>query len=72
MLLLLLLVSLLIDFLAGKAVAAPVPVPVPVPTQEKEEEVVVVHNSGFVYWLWGQTSSDKIRTREAIYGSSSK
>ncbi|KAM3738490.1 hypothetical protein ACB098_09G134200 [Castanea mollissima] len=70
MLLLLLLVSLLIGFLAGKAVAAPVPVPVP--TQEKEEEVVVVQNSGFVFWLWGQTSSDKIRTREAIYGSSSK
>ena len=59
--LLLLLVSLLEGFLAGKAV------PVPVPTQEKEEEVVVNNNSGFVFWLWGQTSSDKIRTREAIY-----
>jgi len=45
-----------------------VPAPVPVPTQEKEEEVVVNNNSGFVFWLWGQTSSDKIRTREAIYG----
>ena len=44
------------------------PAPVPVPTQEKEEEEVVNNNSGFVFWLWGQTSSDKIRTREAIYG----
>ena len=59
----LLLVSLLNDFLAGKAV------PVPVPTQEKQEEVVVVNNSGFVSWLWGQTSSDRISTREAMYGS---
>ena len=63
----LLLVSLLKGFLAGKAV--PVPVPVPVPTQEKQEEVVVVNNSGFVSWLWGQTSSDRISTREAMYGS---
>ena len=61
----LLLVSLLKGFLAGKAV----PVPVPVPTQEKQEEVVVVNNSGFVSWLWGQTSSDRISTREAMYGS---
>lgn len=61
--LLLLLVSLLKGFLAGKAV------PVPVPTQEKQEEVVVVNNSGFVSWLWGRTSSDRISTREAMYGS---
>ena len=59
-----LLVSLLKGFFSGKAV----PAPVPVPTQEKEEEEVVNNNSGFVFWLWGQTSSDKIRTREAIYG----
>ena len=58
---LLLVVSLLKGFLAGKAV--------PVPTQEKQEEVVVVNNSGFVSWLWGQTSSDRISTREAMCGS---
>ena len=37
----------------------------PAPAQEEKEEEVV-KKSGLVFWLWGQTSSDKISTREAM------